>query len=51
MTKAFAVRILAVAAGLFLLGSAASAEEGAVDWKALQGAKVSLEKGPRGCPE
>jgi hypothetical protein len=45
MSKAFAIPILSVIAGLLLLASAASAEDKALDWKVLQEAKISLEKG------
>src|SRR5512138_3130729 len=45
MSKASAVQALVVAGGIFLFAGMARAEEGSVDWKALQGAKISLEKG------
>ncbi len=44
MSKALASLMLSVVA-LFLLARAATAEEGAVDWKTLRGAKISLERG------
>lgn len=45
MSKPLAVQALVVAGGIFLFAGMARAEEGSVDWKVLQGAKVSLEKG------
>lgn len=45
MDKALGVRALIVAGSLLISASAALAEYDAVDWKALQQAKVSLQKG------
>ena len=45
MTRTLALRTLAMAVGLFLFVNAASAEDNSVDWKSLQAAKVSLQKG------
>jgi len=45
MDKALSVQALIVAGSLLISASAAIAEDNAVDWKTLQQAKVSLQKG------
>lgn len=45
MIRKLAVQTLIVAGGIFLWTSAARAEDYKVDWKTLQGATVSLQKG------
>jgi len=45
MDKTLGVQALIVAGSLLISASAALAEDNAVDWKALQQAKVSLQKG------
>ena len=45
MDKTSGVQALIVAGSLLISASAALAEDNAVDWKALQQAKVSLQKG------
>jgi len=45
MHKALGVQALIVAGSLLISASTALAEDNAVDWKALQQAKVSLQKG------
>ena len=44
-TKFATLAISVVSGALLLCGVAAAAEEGAVDWNALKGAKLSLNKG------
>ena len=45
MNPRLAIRIVVVIAGAFLLARTGMAQEKSVDWKTLEGAKVSLEKG------
>ncbi|HYT32585.1 MAG TPA: PepSY domain-containing protein [Thermoanaerobaculia bacterium] len=45
MNRKSAIPVVAAIAATFLLATVALAEEKGIDWKVLEGAKVSLEKG------